>query len=132
MNLYDELKILLIVSLLSLFLDISTSKKIYNKCIRKKQFLAFLFFHHMISVFSLIGWLSSNKKVLICYILVLVIIFLHWKLNNAHCYSTDYINKLCKINIKLRDFYYFLRLKNQMKIIAGSFALIALIRIRKM
>lgn len=132
MNLYDELKILLIVGLLSLVLDISTSKKIYNKCIQKKQFLAFLFFHHIISVFTIIGWLSSNKKVLLCYVFVLIIIFLHWRLNDDKCYSTDYINNLCKINIKLRDFYYFLRLKNQMKIITYSFAFIALIRIRKM
>jgi len=132
MNLYDELKILLIVSLISLFLDISTSKKIYKKCIQKKQFLAFLYFHHVISVFTIIGWLSSNKKVLFCYVFVLIIIFLHWRLNDDKCYSTDYISNLCKINIKFRDFYYFLRLKKQMKIITCSFALIALIRIRKL
>ena len=132
MDLYDEFKVLLILSLFGLFLDISKSKKLYNKCRRKKQFLAFLFVHHIISVFTLIGWLSSNKKVLIFYILVLITIFLHWRLNNGHCYSTDYINDLCKINIKFRDFYHFLRLKSHMETMCCSFALIALIRIRRM
>lgn len=131
MKFHDELKILLIISFISLFFDISTSKKKYKKCINDLKFMPFLYVHHIISVFTLIGWLSSNKKILILYILTLIVIFVHWKTNNGHCFSTDYINDLCKIDIELRDFYYFLGLKKQMKTIAGIFAFIAFLKINK-
>jgi hypothetical protein len=132
MNFRDELKILLIVSIVSLFLDISTSKKIYSKCKSDPRFMPFLFLHHLISAFCLIGWMSSYKKVLISYIATLIIIFVHWKTNDDKCWSTDYINNLCGIEIKFRDFYYFVGLKDQMELIVGIFAFIAFIKIRRM
>ena len=132
MKFQDELKIFLIISVISLFLDVSTSKELYNECIRDNKFMPFLFLHHVISVFTLTGWLSSNKKILMLYIATLIVIFVHWKTNNGQCFSTDYINHLCKIKIILRDFYYFLGLKDQMKTITGIFAFIAFLKIRRM
>ena len=129
MKFHDELKILLIISFISLFLDISTSKKKYNKCIADSKFMPFLYVHHVISVFTLTGWLSSNKKILILYIVTLIVIFAHWKTNNNKCFSTDYINEMCEIKILFRDLYYFLGLKDKMKTICGIFAFIAFLKI---
>lgn len=132
MKFNDELKILLIISFISLFLDISTSKKKYNKCIADAKFILFIYFHHVISVFTLTGWLSSNKKILMLYIVTLIVIFTHWKTNNNKCFSTDYINEMCEIKILFRDLYYFLGLKDQMETLCGIFAFIAFVKICKM
>lgn len=129
MKFHDELKILLIISFISLFLDISLSKKKYNKCIANAKFMPFLYVHHVISVFTLTGWLSSNKKILILYIVTLIVIFAHWKTNNNKCFSTDYINEMCEIKILFRDLYHFLGLKDQMETLCGIFAFISFVKI---
>lgn len=132
MKFQDELKIFLIISVISLFLDISTSKKIYNKCISDPKFMPLLYAHHVVSVFTLTGWMSSYKKVLILYITTLIVILVHWTTNDGRCWSTDYINDLCGIEIKFRDFYHFLGLKDQMKLIGGTFAFISFVKIWRM
>jgi len=132
MKFQDELKIFLIISIISLFLDISTSKKIYDKCISDPKFMPLLYAHHVVSVFTLTGWMSSHKKVLILYISTLIVILVHWKTNNGRCWSTDYINDLCGIEIKFRDFYHFLGWKDQMELICGTLEFIASLKIWKM
>ena len=57
-----EIKIFIFLSFLSFLNDISSSKKkYYEKCISNIDFHIILLLHHCISVFTILGWLSSNR-----------------------------------------------------------------------
>jgi hypothetical protein len=85
----------------------------------------------MISVFSYIGWMSSNVYVLIYYIISNIMIYVHWDCYNQ-CAMSGYIRKECESpNIPFRDLYFFLNLKNEMKYIGGFFIGLTIIKLYK-
>ena len=126
----NELKILIFLSFLSFLNDISSSKKkYYEKCISNINFHIVLLLHHFISVFTILGWLSSNKYILIFYVFTVVTIFVHCFIHKK-CLLTKYIQKNCKNKVPFRDLYYFLKLKNEMGYIIGCFFIITMIRLQ--
>ena len=64
--------------------------------------------HHIINVFAQFGWLSNNKYVLYFYLIVPVIVLLHWKTNDNKCIMTEYVNDQCNIEkgTYFRDFLF--------------------------
>jgi len=132
MIIQNEIKILLILSLISFIMDVSSgAEAYYKKCLKNPKFYSVLFLHHIISVFSFIGWISSNVYVLIYYIISNIMIFVHWNCYYK-CVISEYIRKECDSpKVPFRDLYYFLGLKEYMKHICGFFMIITIIKLYK-
>jgi len=129
MLIIKEFIILFLLSLLSFLKDLSSGLNYYEKCLSDINFHVVLFTHHLISVFSVIGWLSSNKLTLICYILVQISICIQWFIFRK-CILVTYIQENCKNrDIPFRDIYYFLNIKEEMRYIVGCFVIITMIRL---
>lgn len=95
------ISIILGISIISFLAD-----KSYQKCIdrisskiTRVNILVTLFLHHAIVTFAYLGWLSNNKFVLTIYLLLPLMILLHWKSNNYQCIFTQKINCECNENI---------------------------------
>ena len=93
----------LIYFLIETFLDICFFK--IHDCLQKEtnmmQKIKIIFFnllHHFIFTFSMIGWTSSNKKVLILWILFIILLRIHWKTNDDNCVITEIENQLCNLD----------------------------------
>jgi hypothetical protein len=128
----QEIKILLLLSLISFIADVSSgAEAYYKKCLKNPKFYSILFVHHIISTFSYIGWLSSNVYVLIYYIISNIMIYVHWNCNYNKCAISEYIRKECDSDVPFRDVYYFLGLKEYMKHIGGFFIIITIIKLYK-
>lgn len=127
----QEFRILVILSIISFLVDVISGKTThYTKCFKNPKFFSVLFLHHMVSVFSYIGWLSSNVYILIYYIISNIMIFVHWNCYYDKCVISDYVRKECgSSNIPFRDLYFFLGLKNYMKHICGFFMIISIVKI---
>ena len=133
MIIQKEIKILLILSLISFIMDVSSgAEAYYKKCLKNPKFYSVLFVHHIISTFSYLGWMSSNVYVLIYYIISNIMIFVHWNCYYNKCAISEYIRKECESpNVPFRDLYYFIGLKNYMKHICGFFMIITIIKLYK-
>jgi hypothetical protein len=127
-----ELKILLLLSLLSFFADVSSgATAYYKKCFKNPKFYSVLYAHHIITTFTYLGWMSSNVYVLIYYIVSNIMIYVHWNCYSNKCFITEYIQKECESDAPFRDLYYFLGLKNQMENICGFFMILTVIKLYK-
>ena len=76
--------------------------------------MSLLYFHHIIASFVYFGWISQNRNILFLHLITIIIVILV-QLNNEHrCPSTEFVNEKCNIsrNNYLRDFLYFLHIKN--------------------
>jgi len=128
----QEIKILLLLSLISFIADVSSgAEAYYKKCLKNPKFYSILFVHHIISTFGYIGWLSSNVYVLIYYIISHIMIYVHWNCYYNKCAMSEYIRKECDSDVPFRDVYYFLGLKEYMKHICGFFIIITIIKLYK-
>jgi hypothetical protein len=105
---------IIILSIISYIADVKTGKDIYQNCIGDNSIKLELLIHHFINVFAQFGWLIDNKYILYCYIVLPVILMIHWKSNNDKCAVSQDINRKCNIpnNPPLRDLWYFIGLKD--------------------
>jgi len=88
------------------------------KCIRSKkslddkiELLGIIWFHHIISVFIIFGWMLTNIKLLILYIFMTIGIIISWSFNDGLCYLTvmGILNKkMCNIPINKNTKKYFI------------------------
>ena len=102
-NFKKQLSIFIILGSIAYILDISTSGNLYTHC-KSLYVQPLLLVHHIIYIFSLFGWLSNNIYILLLYILTIVSLFSHWKINNNICTWTEVIKKDCGITQNLRTF----------------------------
>lgn len=72
------------------------------KCINSKKSLddkielySIIYFHHMLSVFIIFGWMLTNIKLLILYIFMTIGTIISWSFNNGLCYITVMENVRC-------------------------------------
>jgi hypothetical protein len=111
----SSLYFFIIIGTISFLADIYSGKnKLYNNCREPYITLSLLYFHHIIASFVYFGWISQNRNILFLHLITIIIVILV-QLNNEHrCPSTEFVNEKCNIsrNNYLRDFLYFLRIKN--------------------
>lgn len=103
----------LILALIAFILDIKT-----NDCIKEKRYKSAmiyinLYFHHLLNMFLNFGWISDNPMVLKIYLIMPIIILLHWKTNDGKCAVTQHANEICgnPENEYMHDFLYLLGIK---------------------
>ena len=70
------------------------------ECSEKSEiFIHIILFHYIITTFMLFGWtINNNKSILKVYIVLGLIILLHWINNNWLCIVTEFENLL---NLKI-------------------------------
>jgi hypothetical protein len=107
-----NLTTIIIISILSYIVDVNSGP--YQDCIQDNSVKLELLVHHFINVFAQLGWLIDNKHILYCYIVLPVILMIHWKTNKDKCAVSQDINKKCNLpnNPPLRDLWYFIGLKD--------------------
>ena len=59
----------------------------YNKIL----IILITFFHHLLAMFGLFGWMFNNKKLVVAYVIIVIVTMVQWKLNNGHCVITDLV-----------------------------------------
>lgn len=96
-----DLKILIILCIIAFLIFLYDSYLGENKdCLKEKspfiyiQILVLQYIHHFIAIFMGWGWLFNNKFILLFYILFLIGVILHWKINKK-CFLTVIYNRLC-------------------------------------
>lgn len=102
-----------ILALVGFILDIKT-----NNCIKEKKYKSNfiyinLYFHHLLNMFLNFGWISDNPIVLKTYLILPMIVLLHWKTNKGKCAVTQQANEICgnSENEYMHDFLYLLGIK---------------------
>lgn len=93
MERYENL-IFIVLFAISFVGDI-THKYTHNKCVLTTKVVALLFIHHIINNFLNFGWLFSNRKLLVLYILTVIGVYIQFALNDHKCVLTQLENKLC-------------------------------------
>lgn len=82
--------LIIIIVIVAFVLDALT-----NKCIQNSfQAGAVVFLHHFIYVFSLLGWLLDDPALLIIYVTLPAIVWLHWK-TSKYCFVDDVTANIC-------------------------------------
>ena len=100
----NQLFLFLVLGTFGYLLDILTSNKRYTKC-KDITTQSLLWLHHVMFVFSLTGWLSTSKPLLVLYLLVTVITAVHWHYNNDVCAWTTTVNERCGVKGGLRSVF---------------------------
>ncbi len=104
---------IIIAAILFYITDVATMKGHYMDCKNRLRTHYVLFFHHVLNVFAQFGWLSNNKYILYMYLLITIVLILHWYINNNQCIITEYVNDECNIKkyTYFRDLVYLLGIK---------------------
>lgn len=104
---------IIIAAILFYTIDVTTMKGHYMDCKNTLRTHYVLFFHHVLNVFAQFGWLSNNKYILYMYLLITIVLILHWYINNNQCIITEYVNDECNIKkyTYFRDLVYLLGIK---------------------
>ena len=76
MNLYQEITFAIVLGVLFFLLDVLTSDTMYDKCNPIQMTMALHLIHHILTVIMYVAWMSSNKIVLILYVILMLIILL--------------------------------------------------------
>ena len=94
-----ELALIITLGVLSYIVDTqSAPNNYYNNSDDNIKAYSVLLFHHIISIYILLGFLTDNKYLLYLYLLITINTVIHWKTNNDKCFLTTYVNK--KFGIK--------------------------------
>jgi hypothetical protein len=89
--------IIILFAIIITSIDVSTD---YNECYKTcPNVYMILFLHSIIWIFTYIGCFYKNKKILILYLSLFIILPIHWLSNNNRCILTEYVNKLCGFDI---------------------------------
>ena len=98
MNTYDRCItiIIIIISLIRISIDMTIK---YKNCFYKKDVSFILFLHSFIWVFTYLGCLYTDKKILYIYLTTIFIIMLHWLTNKNKCIMTTFVNEKCNLHI---------------------------------
>ena len=96
----DYSNFLLILSMIILIFLYDIFYDDANQCILKNtknkiSIILITLLHQVISVFATFGWIFKSKYILKIYVLVNIIIFLHWRTNKDRCAISQQYNKLC-------------------------------------
>jgi hypothetical protein len=114
MNFMTTIVLFIVLGFFSFISDIKTAPKdFYASC---EIHFPVLLIHHIIFVFSLLGWLSYNRYILYLYLFTILIHFILWFIFKNECVLTMYMNEKCKTNTKLRNVLLFLSEKVRLDI----------------
>lgn len=74
------LVLIIVITIIVFLLDAIT-----NPCIKSIQAGTIIFTHHLIYVYSLLGWLVDDFAFLVLYVTLPAVVVLHWK-TSPHCF----------------------------------------------
>ena len=100
------------LGILSYLIDFLTAKDLYKNCKYPITNQIEILIHHILFMFSLTGWLSNNKTILIMYVVGLLLTVIHWKYSNYNCKLTENIKNDCNISNGLRSPINLLKINN--------------------
>lgn len=119
----EQLKLIIlgILYLILLLIDFNTT---YKNCARKVSIL--LPIHRIIWIFSYFGWIFNSKIILWSFIVVNIMLFIHWMTNRWRCIVTELENEKCGFDRDTRSDYIYVWMKNDKKatIVAGTIRVI--------
>ena len=93
-------------------LNITTGDCIRKYPNKKNKIISIVFFHQFIALFASFGWLAQSKIILSIFVLLNIIIPIHWFLNRNKCFITQSMNKMCNIEDRwFPDLFYFVGFK---------------------
>jgi len=95
MNYKYEFLIMFILSILSFSFDIYTEKGHYLRCRQIVLTYLILYVHHILYAYALFAWMSSNKYILLVYLIMLPLIFVLWQFNDGNCILSVEVNRRC-------------------------------------
>ena len=78
------------------------------------------FFHHLLAMFGLFGWMFNNKKIVLAYVVVVIITLVQWNVNNGHCVITDLVANISG-NKEYKRFNDLYRIIGYKKIVTSKF-----------
>ena len=87
--------IIITLSLIRILVDISIT---YKNCSVKPSVTGLLFLHSFIWVYTYLGCLYRDKKLLMIYLITIFMIVLHWMSNDNRCILTTKVNMECNLN----------------------------------
>jgi hypothetical protein len=121
---------IIVMAFLRTIIDISIE---YKDCQHPHIFFV-LFLHAIIWIFSYVGCFYNNKLILQIYLLTIILLPIHWMLNNNRCILTEYVNKNCNLDVDNKyDWIFKLKDGNIIAIILRIiFISIAVYKLRKM
>lgn len=109
LSIYEEISVWFLLSTIFFIFDVIDGRReYYDKCIHNPKFYLALFYHHLLSMFGFIGWLSNNVCFLYCYIFTVFIVVFHWKTNQNKCVVSEYVSNVCLKKIPFRNIEYIL------------------------
>jgi hypothetical protein len=86
--------IFLLLVLISFLNDLKLEKT--KQCVKMNNKVLFiLFFHHIISIYGLFGWMLSSLNLVRLYVISIPILILYWFIVKD-CQISVYTNQLCK------------------------------------
>lgn len=86
--------IFIFLILISFFNDLKLEKT--KRCVSmNKQVLFILFFHHVISIYGLFGWMLSSLNLVRLYVISIPVLILYWIIVKD-CQISVYTNQICK------------------------------------
>jgi hypothetical protein len=104
----DDQKKAIIVFILFIILSIIDILTKYKNCVScKPSIIPEILLHRFINVFMYTGWIFDNKVILVFYLITLLLLIIHWMLNNGKCILTKYENIVCNFPEDSRYDYIF-------------------------
>lgn len=93
-QIFVDLLVIFIFSVVFYVIDIYTGKNNYKKCRNNPYTMFYLYIHHFINTFLWFGWLCRSPYLLVTYIIVIGIVVSLWQIIGS-CFMTYYVNKKC-------------------------------------
>ena len=93
----DDKQLFIIFSIIVIVSLVIDFRGKYKKCIsdNPKESIPIIIFHRIIHNFVYFGWLFNNKIILYIYLLLILILLIHWATNEWKCCLTQYENEIC-------------------------------------
>ena len=66
---------------------LNQTELIHNKVL----IILITFFHHLLAMFGLFGWMFNNKKIVLAYVIIVIVTLVQWNINDGHCVITDLV-----------------------------------------
>lgn len=113
MNLCFLLSLIICLTFVSYAMDVFIDGQ-YRECRKKARFHAILWTHHFVFWYLLLGWMSTDKRFLVVYLIFAVCVLIDWKMNHGSCSLTLRLNSVCQLpsDRVFRDAMYWLGIKD--------------------
>jgi hypothetical protein len=90
---------IILIGIIGYLADLKININNYTKCKDNILFHLNLLFHHIISIFLFLGWISNDKRILYLYFCLAILTGLGWTFN-GNCFITVLNNELCELPLE--------------------------------